>query len=125
MKNRSAAVSFMKGYIRGCRYYYDNALMKREGAPHQEILNTISRYTEEKTDIIALALPYNDRNGELYAEDIQKQLDWYHRNGMVEKKIFGDAFIDCTGSYGGIDVCTKYGKGCKNTPGSYHQPNLF
>ncbi|MFC1967925.1 FAD-dependent oxidoreductase [Chloroflexota bacterium] len=24
----------------------------------------------------------------------------------------GDAFVDCTGSRGGISVCTKYGKGC-------------
>jgi hypothetical protein len=45
------------------------------------ILDLISKYTEEKPGAIALALPYNDRNGELYVEDIQKQLDWYQRNG--------------------------------------------
>src|SRR3989338_6625938 len=27
---------------------------------------------------------------------------------MVE----GDAFVDCTGTRGGISVCRKYGKGC-------------
>jgi NitT/TauT family transport system substrate-binding protein len=87
MKNRSAAVSFMKGYIRSCRHYYDHALMKKEGPAYQEILDLIAKYTEEKADAIALALPYNDRNGELLSEDIQKQLDWYYQNGMVSKKI--------------------------------------
>jgi len=93
-KNRGAALSFMKGYIRSCRYYYDHALAKKEGAPYQEILDLISKYTEEKPDVIALALPYNDRNGELYVEDIQKQLDWYHRNGMVSKKSSGSEMVD-------------------------------
>lgn len=94
MKNRLLAISFMKGYIRSCRYYYDHALMKKEGPRYQEILNIISKYTEEKTDAVALALPYMDRNGELYSEDIQKQLDWYHRNGMVSKKMSSSEMVD-------------------------------
>ena len=93
-KNRGAALSFIKGYIRSCRYYYDHALAKKEGAPYQEILDLLSKYTEEKPDVIALALPYNDRNGELYVEDIQKQLDWYHRNGMVSKKSSSSEMVD-------------------------------
>ncbi|OGP79729.1 MAG: hypothetical protein A2V86_12180 [Deltaproteobacteria bacterium RBG_16_49_23] len=94
MKNRSAAVAFMKGYIRSCRYYYDFALMKKEGPHYQEVINLISKYTEEKPDAVVLALPYMDRNGELYAEDIQKQLDWYERNGMVSKKMAGSEIAD-------------------------------
>jgi NitT/TauT family transport system substrate-binding protein len=94
MKNRPAALSFMKGYIKSCRYYYDFTLTKQEGASYQEILHLISKYTEEKSDVIALALPYNDRNGELYVEDIQKQLDWYHRNGMVSKKMSSSEMVD-------------------------------
>ncbi len=84
----------MKGYIRSCRVYYDHALMKKEGFSYHEILNLISKYTEEKTDAIALALPYNDRNGELYGEDIQKQLDWYYQNGMISKRIAGSEMVD-------------------------------
>jgi NitT/TauT family transport system substrate-binding protein len=94
MKKRSAAISFMKGYIRSCRYYYDHALTKKEGSAYQEILELISKYTEEKTDAIALALPYNDRNGELLTEDIQKQLDWYYQNGMVSKKMSSSEMVD-------------------------------
>jgi NitT/TauT family transport system substrate-binding protein len=94
MKNRPVAVSFMKGYIRSCRYYYEHALTKKEGPRYQEVLNLISKYTEEKTDAVALALPYSDRNGELLAEDIQKQLDWYYQNGMVSKKISSKEIVD-------------------------------
>ena len=94
MKNRSAAIAFMKGYIRSCRYYYDHALTKKEGITYQEILDLIAKYTEEKTDAIALALPYNDRNGELLTEDIQKQLDWYFKNGMVSTKMSSSEMVD-------------------------------
>lgn len=94
MKNRSAAVAFMKGYIRSCRYYYDNALTKKEGPQYQEVIQLIAKYTEEKPEAVALALPYMDRNGELYAEDIQKQLDWYERNGMISKKMAASELVD-------------------------------
>jgi len=94
MKNRSAAIAFMKGYIRSCRYYSDHALTKKEGIAYQEILDLIAKYTEEKTDAIALALPYNDRNGELLTEDIQKQLDWYFKNGMVSTKMSSSEMVD-------------------------------
>ncbi len=93
MRDRPSALSFMKGYIRSCRYYYDYALAKK-GTFYQEILNLISKYTEEDQGVVALALPYNDRNGELYVEDIQKQLDWYHRNGMVPKKMSISEMVD-------------------------------
>jgi NitT/TauT family transport system substrate-binding protein len=69
-------------------------LTKKDGTAYQEILDLISKYTEEKTDAIALALPYNDRNGELLTEDIQKQLDWYFKNGMVSKKMSGIEMVD-------------------------------
>jgi NitT/TauT family transport system substrate-binding protein len=94
MKNRQTAVAFMKGYIRSCRYYYDYALAGKEGPQYQEIVNLISKYTEEKPEAVVLALPYMDRNGELYAEDIQKQLDWYERNGMISKKMASSEMVD-------------------------------
>ncbi len=94
MKNRTVAVGFMRGYIRSCRYYYDHALTKKEGPLYQEIIHLIAKYTEEKPEAVALALPYMDRNGELYAEDIQKQLDWYERNGMISRKMSASELVD-------------------------------
>jgi NitT/TauT family transport system substrate-binding protein len=95
-KNRAVAVAFMKGYIRSCRAFYDQALTKKEGPGRQEILNIIAKYTEETPEAVALALPYNDRNGELYAADIQKQLDWYYRQGLVSKKMSASELVDLT-----------------------------
>jgi NitT/TauT family transport system substrate-binding protein len=94
LKNRVLAISFMKGYIRSCRYYYDQALTKKEGPARQEILNLISKYTEETPEAVALSLPYNDRNGELYAGDIQKQLDWYFRHNLISKKMSSSDLVD-------------------------------
>ena len=29
-----------------------------------------------------------------------------------KEKLKGDVFIDCTGTFGGVDICTRYGQGC-------------
>jgi NitT/TauT family transport system substrate-binding protein len=93
-RNRPMAVAFMRAYIQCCRYYYDQALTKKEGPKYREILGLISRYTEEKPEAVALALPYLDRNGELYAEDIQKQLDWYFRHHLISQKMSASDITD-------------------------------
>lgn len=28
------------------------------------------------------------------------------------EKVAGDVFVDCTGSFGGVSICTRYGQGC-------------
>jgi NitT/TauT family transport system substrate-binding protein len=93
-KNRSQALAFMRAYIHSCRYYYDQALIKKDGPAYREILGLISKYTEEKPEAVALALPYIDRNGELYAEDIQKQLDWYFRHQLISQKMSASEISD-------------------------------
>jgi len=94
IKNRPAAVSFMKGYIRSCRYYYDNALLKKDPKAYQEILNIISKYSGEKPEQIALSLPYNVQNGEIDADEIQQQLDWWHKHNLVSKKLSRSEVVD-------------------------------
>jgi NitT/TauT family transport system substrate-binding protein len=93
-KNRNPALSFMKGYIRSCRYFHDQALAKKKGPNYQEVLSLIAKYTEETTESVALALPYIDRHGELYRADIQKQLDWYFRNNLLSKSMSASEIMD-------------------------------
>lgn len=93
-KNRPLALSFMKGYIRSCRYYYDQALKPKKGPGYPEVLAAIAKYTEEKPESVALALPYLDRNGELYSADIQKQVDWYYRHHLLAKNIPAQEMMD-------------------------------
>lgn len=94
MKNRSLAVSFLKGYIRSCRYYHDNGLLKKVGIPGPDLLALVARYTEEKPEDVAAGLPYIDPNGNLYSEDIQKQIDWYHTQGLLTRRLTAGEIMD-------------------------------
>ena len=33
-------------------------------------------------------------------------------SGRQTARVEGDAFVDCTGTAGGVEICTRYGKGC-------------
>jgi NitT/TauT family transport system substrate-binding protein len=94
IKNRSLAVSFLKGYIRSCRYYHENGLSRRAGLPTPELLTLIARYTEEKPEDVAAGLPYIDPNGELFSEDIQKQIDWFTAQGLVSRRLSSSEVMD-------------------------------
>ena len=91
-KNEALGLKFMRAYIRACRFYYDNCLTKKDGLlvkgpGFDEVLGYIAKYTSRKPALIALGLNYNDRDGKLFAGDIQRQIDWYHAHKMVGKRL--------------------------------------
>ena len=94
IKNRPLAVSFLMGYIRSCRYYHEQGLSKKAGVPTPELLALIARYTEEKPEDVAAGLPYIDPNGNLFSEDLQKQLDWYYNQGLLTKRLSATEIMD-------------------------------
>jgi NitT/TauT family transport system substrate-binding protein len=99
MKDRETSVPLMRAYIKGCRYYYDNCLTKKDGklvkGPHfDEVMEIISKYTGREPKLIAVGLNYNDRNGSLYAEDIQRQIDWYYDHNLVSKRLDAKKIVD-------------------------------
>lgn len=99
MKDRETAVALMRAYIKGCRYYYDNCLTKKDGklvkGPHfDEVMEIISKYTGRKPKLIAMGLNYNERNGSLYAEDIQHQIDWYYDHKLVSERLDANKIVD-------------------------------
>ena len=99
MKDRKTSEAFMRAYIKACRYYYDNCLKKKDGktvrGPHfDEVMNIISKYTGRKPKLIAMGLNYNDRNGRLYAEDIQHQIDWYFDHGLISERLDAKKIVD-------------------------------
>ena len=94
VKNRPLAVAFLKGYIRGCRYYHENGLLKKPGVPTPEVLALIARYSEEKPEDVAAGLTYVDLNGSLFSEDIQRQIDWYHGQGLLTKRLSAAEIMD-------------------------------
>ncbi|HDZ90566.1 MAG TPA: ABC transporter substrate-binding protein [Deltaproteobacteria bacterium] len=98
-KDRKTSDAFMRAYIKGCRCYYDNCLKKKDGktvrGPYfDEVMQIISKYTGRKPKLIAMGLNYNDRNGRLYAEDIQHQIDWYYDHGLIGKRLDARKIVD-------------------------------
>jgi ABC-type nitrate/sulfonate/bicarbonate transport system substrate-binding protein len=37
--------------------------------------------------VIKLGLPYQDRNGRLWVDDIQRQMTWWQRHGFIKATI--------------------------------------
>lgn len=91
-KNESLSLKFLRAYIRACRFYYDNCLTKKDGVlvkgpGFDEVIGFIAKYTSRKPSLIAMGLNYNDRDGKLFAGDIERQVNWYHDHKMVGKRL--------------------------------------
>ena len=89
--NEALSVKFLRAYIRACRCYYDNCLTRKDGLlvkgpGFDQVIGYIAKYTSRKPSLIAMGLNFNDRDGKLFAEDLRKQIDWYHAHKMITKK---------------------------------------
>ena len=85
--DRARALNFMKGYVKSSRYYYDAVLTGKHGAAYDEIVAVTARYTGASEAVIKLGLPYQDRNGRLWVEDVQRQMTWWQRHGFIKATI--------------------------------------
>jgi NitT/TauT family transport system substrate-binding protein len=85
--DRTRAVNFMKGYVKSSRRYYDAALTGKMGAPYEEVVAITARYTGAPVPIIKLGLPYQDRNGRLWLDDIGRQMTWWQKHGFIKATI--------------------------------------
>jgi NitT/TauT family transport system substrate-binding protein len=91
-ENNEIAVRFLKAYEKATRYYYDAVLTKKDGKlvpgkNYDEVINIIAKYTDQEPELIKKGLPYMDRNGKLLDTDIQKQIDWYAKENLIDKTI--------------------------------------
>jgi NitT/TauT family transport system substrate-binding protein len=95
-----ALASFLKAYRRGVRAFYDAFLVKapdgsaKPGAQAQEMLAIIARYTGQRPEQVAGAIPYIDPEGRLLVRDIYHQVAWYQAQGLVEKGIDVPGLLD-------------------------------
>ena len=58
-----------------------------------------ARYTGAPEAVIKLGLPYQDRNGRLWVEDIARQMTWWQRHGFIKatvplKDIVDPSFVE-------------------------------
>jgi NitT/TauT family transport system substrate-binding protein len=97
--DRARAVAFMKGYVKASRYYFDAALIQKDGRPvpgahYDEVVDITARYTGARPEIIKLGFPYQDRNGRLLVPDIQRQMAWWTANGLMKRPLPLSAIVD-------------------------------
>ena len=97
--DRVRAVNFMKGYVKSSRHYYDAVLSGTQGAAYDEVIAITARYTAAPEAVIKLGLPYQDRSGRLWVEDIARQMTWWQRHGFIKatlplKDVVDTSFVE-------------------------------
>ena len=90
--DRERAVNFMKGYVKSSRYYHDAVLVQRDGqiqpgAHYDEVVAITAKYTGGRPEIIRRGFPYQDRNGRLLVEDVDRQMKWWAKHGFIKSPI--------------------------------------
>jgi NitT/TauT family transport system substrate-binding protein len=100
-QDRERAVAFMKGYVRASRYYFDAVLAGADGKPaprprYEEVVAIVARYTEVAPEVIRAGFPYQDRDARLDVPDVGRQLDWYHKAGMVARPLVPRDLVDAS-----------------------------
>jgi NitT/TauT family transport system substrate-binding protein len=94
VQDRERAVAFLRGYVRASRYYHDAVLARKAGPQYDEVVAVTAKYTEATPEIIRVGFPYQDRDARLDAQDIARQLAWYHRTGMVTRALAPADLVD-------------------------------
>jgi NitT/TauT family transport system substrate-binding protein len=97
--DRVRALAFMKGYVKASRYYFDAALVQKDGhaahgANYDEVVEITARYTGARPEIIKLGFPFQDRNGRLLVPDIERQMSWWVANGFMKKTLPLKSLVD-------------------------------
>jgi NitT/TauT family transport system substrate-binding protein len=102
--DKTKATNFMKGYVKSARYYHDAALVQKDGhiAPgknYDELVSVTAKYVGAPPAIIRVGFPFQDRNGRLWTQDIEKQMAWWQKHGFMKstlplKQIVDTSFIE-------------------------------
>lgn len=93
-RDRDLAVRFLRAYVRGVRYYYDAVLTQPPGANYHEVLSIAAAYTDQTPEVIAKSLSYIDRDGIPDTDDLLRQQEWYHSQGMQTRVVPVEEFVD-------------------------------
>ncbi|WP_339226117.1 ABC transporter substrate-binding protein [Oceanobacillus sp. FSL K6-2867] len=93
------ATKFLKAYAKATQYYYDAVLTKENGEivpgeNYDEVIQIIAEYTDQEPAIIERGLPYMDPYGQLLAEDIQTQIDWYVKEELIGAPVDADKIVN-------------------------------
>jgi len=93
-QNRALGVAFMKAYVRATREYFDSCLRKPARPLCESIVRVTARVVEASESAVRKSLPYIDRDARLYLLDVERQIAWYLQNGMLQKPLSVQQFVD-------------------------------
>jgi NitT/TauT family transport system substrate-binding protein len=97
--DKRKAVNFMKGYVKSARYYHDAVLVQKDGriapgAHYDEVVNITAKYVGAPPALIRIGFPFQDRNGRLWVQDIEKQIGWWHAHGFMKTALPLKSIVD-------------------------------
>lgn len=96
-KKRDVATRFMKAYVRGIRFYV-KALKdgKLAGETSDEVIDILTEYTAVKNkDLLRKITPTGmDPDGKVNSESLQRDLDFYTSQGLVQEKFDVARIVD-------------------------------
>jgi NitT/TauT family transport system substrate-binding protein len=97
-KDRKRAVSFMKGYVKASRHYFDAVVKGKRGPAFDDVVAITARYTCAGPELIRRGFPYQDRDGRLMPGDVARQTTWWHAQKLIktplaEKDLVDESFL--------------------------------
>lgn len=96
-KKRDLATRFMKAYVRGIRFYLKGLKDGRlTGETADEVIDILTEYTPQKNkDLLRRITPTGmDPDGKVNTESLQRDLDFYAAQGLVETKVDVSKMVD-------------------------------
>lgn len=92
-KNPRLTQGFVAAYLRGVRDYYE-ALTTGKG--RDEIISILVKHTRVKDRAVYEKVTWNliDPNGYISRQNLDEQIDWYVKHGMVSQKVPADKVVD-------------------------------
>jgi len=97
--NKDVAVRFLKGYLKGARYYYDAVLQMKDGQlvpgeNYDEVVQIVAKYTKQDEEVIKKSFSYIDPNGQPKVENIQEQIDWYFKENLITDRLNAEDIVN-------------------------------
>ncbi len=92
-ENKDAAARFLAAYKKACRAYHKAVIEGNDPETLEALIAVIAKYTNAPEEDIRPSLPYIDKDGALMKEDIETQIAWYQKHGMLEGALSANEMI--------------------------------
>ncbi len=92
-ERKETAARFLTAYKKACRAYHKAVMERNDPETLAALVAAIAKYTNAPEEDIRAALPYIDKDGILMKDDIETQIEWYRRNGLLEGNLTANDIV--------------------------------